>query len=261
MIRYSVPHLAVGTLLGAVLLVAGCSLGNNDSPVTPAPAATNTAAPLPVATETAAAVPEATTEPVVTAEPAAEPEQTEGPHTARFVFVPEETQAGYSIREVFISDNNTLATAVGVTSQVQGEFTLNYDDPAASEFSQFVVDISTLKSDRSQRDRAIRRQWLESTKYPLATFDVREVRGLPADPQEGEAISFQLAGEMTVKETTQEVVWDVTAALEGDRLAGTATLETTLESFNIPVPSIANILRVTDGITLTLDFVMERAAE
>ena len=90
---------------------------------------------------------------------------------------------------------------------------------------------------------------------------MREVRSFPADPQEGEPIAFQLAGDMTVKETTQEVVWETTATLEGDRLSGTATLETTLESFNIPVPSIANILRVTDGITLTLDFVMARAAE
>jgi len=180
---------------------------------------------------------------------------------AQFVIVPEESEARYSINEVFISDNNTLATAIGVTSQVQGGMTLNYDDPAASEFDQFVVDISTLRSDRSQRDRAIRRQWLESSTYPLAVFDVREVRNFPAEPQEGEPISFQLAGDMTVKETTQEVVWEVMATLEGDRLSGTATLETTLESFNIPVPSIVNILRVTDGITLTLDFVMARAAE
>ena len=124
-----------------------------------------------------------------------------------------------------------------------------------------MVDISTLKSDRSQRDRAIRRQWLESTTYPLAVFDVREVRNFPDNPQEGAPIAFQLAGDMTVKETTQPVVWDVTATLEGDRLSGTATLGTTLESFDIPVPSIANILRVTDGISLTLDFVMQAAAE
>ena len=82
---------------------------------------------------------------------------------------------------------------------------------AASEFEPFVVDISTLKSDRSRRDRAIRTQWLESATYPLATFEVKEMRNFPADPQEGELISFQLAGDMTVKETTVEVVWDVTA--------------------------------------------------
>ncbi len=257
----SIRRSAAAALLGASLLLAACSSAADAEPTAaPAPAATETE------TATAAPAPAAPTEPpAATVEPAAEPAAQAGdveePHLARFVIVPEESEARYSINEVFISDNNTLATAVGVTSQVQGGMTLNYDDPAASEFDQFVVDISTLRSDRSRRDRAIRRQWLESSTYPLAVFDVREVRNFPADPQEGEPISFQLAGDMTVKETTQEVVWEVTATLEGDRLNGAATLETTLESFNIPVPSIANILRVTDGITLTLDFVMARAAE
>lgn len=255
MTQHPVRRLATGALLGAALLLAACSSSAEADPTaTPAPAATSTATPIAAPTEEPATAPAATTE------PAAEAAQSAGPRLAEFVIVPEETQAGYSIKEVFISDNNTLATAVGVTSQVQGGFTLNYDDPAAGQFSQFVVDISTLKSNRSQRDRAIRKQWLESTTYPLATFDVREVRNFPADPQEGVPISFQLAGDMKVKETTQAVVWEVTATLEGDRLTGTATLETTLESFNIPVPSIANILRVTDGITLTLNFVMQRVS-
>ncbi len=256
--RQFIRRCAAVALLGAGLLLAACSSSADTEPATaPALAVTEaaTATPLPPTAEP----PAATAEPA--AEPAAQAGDAEGPRLAQFVIVPEESEARYSINEVFISDNNTLATAIGATSQVQGGMTLNYDDPAASEFDPFVVDISTLRSDRSQRDRAIRRQWLESSTYPLAVFDVREVRNFPADPQEGEPIAFQLAGDMTVKETTQEVVWEVTATLEGDRLSGTATLATTLESFNIPVPSIANILRVTDGITLTLDFVMARAAE
>ncbi|MEZ4557752.1 MAG: YceI family protein [Caldilineaceae bacterium] len=73
------------------------------------------------------------------------------------------------------------------------------------------MDVSLLRSDRSRRDRAIRSRWLESATFPLATFKVTEVRGFPADPAEGEPIDFQLVGDMTVKETTREVVWDVTA--------------------------------------------------
>lgn len=237
-----------------------------DTTVPEDPAPTDTPSPEPEAAEPeptdppaeAAADAEAAAE--ATTEPAGE-EPEDGPRTASFAIVPEESSAGYSIQEVFISDNNTLATAVGVTSIITGGLTLNYDDVTASEFEPFVVDISALTSDRSRRDRAIRRQWLESSTYPLARFEVSEVRGFPADPQEGEALSFQLAGDMTVKETTIEAVWDVTATLEGDRLTGSATFDTFLADFDIPVPSIAGVLRVTDGITLRLDFVMQRTEE
>ncbi|GAB4560103.1 MAG: hypothetical protein Kow0047_06470 [Anaerolineae bacterium] len=175
----------------------------------------------------------------------------------RFTIVPEETTASYTIDEVFLNQNNRLNTAVGTTHEVEGYIVLNYDDPTASEFGQFVVDISTLTSDSDRRDRAIRERWLESAKYPLATFVVKEVKNFPADAQEGQEIAFQLVGDMTVKETTREVTWDVTAMLQGDRLTGKATTFILLEDFNVPPPSIGGILRVTDGMTLTLDFVMQ----
>ncbi len=220
--------------------------------------------PTAIATVATSSVATATSTPAAaqateTIQPEAEPEA--GERTESFAIVSEETTAGYSIQEVFISDNNTLATAVGLTSIVTGSLTLNYDDPSASVFEPFVVDISTLKSDRSRRDRAIRTQWLESASYPLATLEVTEVRNFPVDAQEGVPVTFQLVGDMTVKEATREVVWDVSAVLEGDRLAGSATLDTMLADFGIPVPSIAGVLRVTDGITLTLEFVMQRVEE
>lgn len=228
------------------LLLTACDA----APVTVAPVSTATPTP---AIPTPAPVAEPTATPAAEESQAAETEATTA-QTATFVIVPEETEARYAIDEIFINDNNKLNTAVGVTNAVEGQFTLDYTDPTQSAFGQFVVDISTLTSNQSRRDRAIRTRWLESSTYPLATFDVKEVRNFPADPQEGMPINFQLVGDMTVKENTREVVWEATATLQGDRLTGTATLATTLEFFDIPIPSIIGILSVTDGITLTLDF-------
>ncbi|MEZ4718168.1 MAG: YceI family protein [Caldilineaceae bacterium] len=196
------------------------------------------------ASETEATAAGADTETAAALAPAEALDTASDRETETFVIVPEESEARYSINEVFISDNNALVTAIGRTTAITGSLTLNYADPAASTFDEFVVDVSLLRSDRSRRDRAIRSRWLESATFPLATFKVTEVRGFPADPAEGEPIDFQLVGDMTVKETTREVVWDVTAMLEGDRPTGSATLSTFLEDFNIPVPSIAGILRV-----------------
>jgi polyisoprenoid-binding protein YceI len=222
---------------------------------TPAPAlstpSTESMAPA-VPTATAATIQPSATDPAPDSRLAA-PEET------RFAIVPDETTASYSIEETFINQNNRVGTAVGKTNAVQGELTLNYEDPSASQFGQFVVDISTLTSDRPRRDNAIREQWLESASYPLTTFVVKEVRGFPADAQEGQSIQFQLVGDMTLKETTRPATWDVTATLAGDRLTGQATTFIMLQDYNVPPPSIAGILSVTDGAQLTLDFTLEAA--
>jgi polyisoprenoid-binding protein YceI len=185
-----------------------------------------------------------TEEPVATDQPVEE----SAAETRTFVIVPEETTAEYSIDETFLNDNNRLGTAIGKTSIVEGSLVLNYADPAQSELGEITVDISTLASDSSRRDNAIRERWLESARFPLASFAAKEIRGFPADPQEGQAIEFQLVGDMKIKETTREQVWDVMASLDGDTLM--------LADYNVPPPEILGIVRVTDGLTATLDFTM-----
>lgn len=190
--------------------------------------------------------------------PAPTPAANPGGSIATFVIVPEETEASYSIEETFLNQNNALNTAIGRTSAVQGQLSLNYADPTQSAFGEFVVDISTLTSDRSMRDNRIRREWLESSKFPLATFTVKEVRNFPANPQEGQVIAFQLVGDLKIKETSREMTWDVTATLTGDKLTGVATIAFLLADFNIPVPNVAGILSVTDGLTVTLNFTFKK---
>lgn len=190
------------------------------------------------------------------AAPAA-PAKPAAPETKTFVIVPEQTTAQYSIDEVFIDQNNRLNTAVGKTNKVEGTLVLNFADPAASELGQFTVDISTLQSDSSRRDNAIRDRWLESARYPTATFVATEIRNFPPDAKEGEAISFQIVGDMTVRQTTREQVWDVTATLNGDTLTGTATTFLLLADYGVPVPEILGMLKVTDGLTATLNFTMQ----
>jgi polyisoprenoid-binding protein YceI len=174
-----------------------------------------------------------------------------------FTLLPEESQASYSIDEVFINQNNRLFTAVGITNEIEGQMQLNYTDPTASRFGLFTVNISTLTSDSSRRDNAIRSNWLESSKYPLATFQVTQVKNFPAAPQEGQNISFQLLGNLTIRQTTLPITWDVTAQLNGDRLTGTATTKIMLVDFGVTPPSIAGVLTVTDGATLTVNFTLQ----
>lgn len=167
-----------------------------------------------------------------------------------------QTEASYSVEETFINDNNRLAVAIGRTRDVQGTLSLNFDDPANSQFGEFTVNVSTLRSDSRRRDEAIKTRWLESATFPTATFVVKGIEGFPANPQAGQEITFKLLGDLTVRTGTQAVTWDVTAKLDGDKLSGMATTFIMMADFGVEPPSIGGILNVKDGVTLTLEFVM-----
>lgn len=232
--------------LYAMLHSDGGTVGTYEFPGADGPVSVGDQVLTPAFQVTGAMAAEATEEPAE--EPAAE--------TRTFAIVPEKTRAQYSIDEIFLNNNNRLGTAIGTTSVVEGSLVLNYADPAQSELGEISVDISTLATDSGRRDNAIRERWLESARFPLATFKATEIRSFPADPQEGESIEFQLVGDMKIKETTREQVWDVTATLDGDTLTGTATTFLMLADYNVPVPEILGVVRVTDGLTATLDFSM-----
>ena len=229
------------------LLVSACSPAQTptDSP---------TAAPTLPAESTVVLAPTAEIASTPTTEIADDNPPTGSSTMTTFTLVPEETVVSYSVEETFLNEGNRLATAIGRTSQVTGELTVDLENPANIEFSEFSVDISTLQSDSGRRDNAIRRDWLESTQFPLARFAVKELSGFPASPQEGQPLQFKMIGDLSVREATLPVTWDVTATLNGDRLTGTATTFIMMADWGVTPPNIAGILIVKDGVTLTLDF-------
>ena len=177
---------------------------------------------------------------------------------ATFVLVPEESSVTYSIGEILLQEDNRLATVVGKTNRIQGQFKLNYSDPSASQFGSFVVNIGSLNSGQPERDQALREEWLEGARYPLGSFLVKEVRNLPAEAKPGQPIEFQLVGGLTIKETTREVTWDVIARLDGERLRGTATTFVALGDFNISPSGLPGVFEVVDGVTVTVDFTFRK---
>lgn len=220
--------------------------------VTPAAEPTSVpAATMPAATETA---PAATNPPAMPAiETTAAADSSSGLVT--YVIVPEESQAGYEVGETFLNQNNRFALAVGVTNTITGEITANPADPSSAQIGTITVDISSFKSDSSRRDQAIRNQWLESSRYPLATFVPTAIEGLPQTYTAGSDAQLKVTGDLTVHETTREVVFDVSVRLDGDTLSGTATTSILLSDFGVGPISILNMLNTEDTAKLTFDFV------
>ncbi len=178
----------------------------------------------------------------------------------RFTIRQGTTQAIYSVREELLNQDVTSRTTMGNTFQVEGEMALQIDPDnggVAVGENQITVNIESLSSNEARRDNRIRREWLESSTYPVATFVAREIRGFPAGIQEGEEATFQLAGDLTIRNITQSTTFTTTAVLNGDTISGTATALIFMREFGFEPPNVLGILAVTDGVTVTMRFVMK----
>ncbi|MGQ9813903.1 MAG: YceI family protein [Candidatus Roseilinea sp.] len=245
----TVYRMMIASTLAGAMVLSACGAA-------PTPAPTPTATPqLQPAAPTA--VPTAiSTESTAPAEATAVAQQAPvGSSKITLKIVPEESRASYAVDETFLNQNNRLATAIGVTTIISGEIALDVQAPANTTISEITVDISALKSDSDRRDSAIRSNWLESAKYPIARFVPTAYEALPNTYEIGQELIFKITGDMTVRETTIPVTWEVKARYDGSQLVGTATTRIKMSSFNFAAPSIAGILRAEDDATLTLEFV------
>ncbi len=172
------------------------------------------------------------------------------------VLDPLRSSVRYAADETLLNEDNRVAVALGQTSVITGQITLNRAAPAQSAIGVFAVNLSTLTSDSARRDEALRTQWLESARYPVATFVARGLANFPDQPQEDQPVQFQLLGDLTVKQTTRAVTWDVTATLHNEMIAGQAQTRLRLTEFGVEPPAIAGILTVKDEVQVTLEFTL-----
>jgi polyisoprenoid-binding protein YceI len=159
----------------------------------------------------------------------------------------------YSVDETFF-DNRGLVTAVGTTNAVAGDLLLDRGNLGASSVGEIVVDISQLRSDEPSRDNAIRNEWLESARYPLATFKNASLQDMPTSWREGEPFHFKMVGDLTIRTATRNVPWDVEVTLDGEELRGKATTQIRMTDFGFQPPSL-RLISVEDEVALTIDFV------
>ena len=179
-----------------------------------------------------------------------------------FVIVPEESRASYLVDEEFFAGAlEKLGVAageydvVGSTQAIAGQLQLDLDNlgDALGE-NTFTVQMNTFATDQPDRDNWIRTDGPRFNTYPLASFRATAIAGAPASYSEGEEVSFQLAGDLTIREVTQPVTFDVTATLAGDTLTGVATADARMSDFGIDPPNFANTLTVADEFRMEVAF-------
>lgn len=163
---------------------------------------------------------------------------------------PTQTTVEYAVDEVLFGNKQVTR---GSTNAVEGEFQLKLvDGQPIVEMSNLQVDLRTLTSDNSVRDAAIRMQWLESNEYPMAVFVAKEIEGLPMDAVQGQAYTFKVSGDMTIRDITKPVTFDVTVTVNGAMLTGEGTTQIYMKDFGFNPPEILGRFTVSDPATITV---------
>ena len=183
-----------------------------------------------------------------------------GVHT--YTIVPSASNAAYLVDEEFFSGalaklgiEAGLADVVGRTQEFGGQFSINFDNLSTLEgTNQFTVKLNTLTTDQSRRDNWIRANGPQFNNYPLAKFTATGLEGSPENYTEGEEVQFKLLGDLTIREITQPVTFDVTAKVEGDTVTGVATADLKMTDFGIEPPNFVNTLSVANEFQVRVEF-------
>jgi len=194
-----------------------------------------------------------------------EPSEEEGSTDAgagsrTFQVVPEESDASYTAEEEFFGGAVTqlgkelgFFTTIGVTQEVNGQLTLNLGSPLTLESGEITVDISQLTSDDDRRDGRIREKFLESARYPIATFVATSIEGAAESYEDGQEFTFQLLGDMTIREITKPATFEVTASLTEDTITGVATTQLLITDFGFDPPDMSGMFTVQNEVLVTVN--------
>jgi len=231
-----------------LILIGLAACGSPATPTFPPPTSTAT----PVASPTVGGQPSPTSAPP--AIPSVPSDASAGRIT--YVVVSEESEARYRVREQLVGVD-LPNDAVGTTRAITGVLVIE-GGRVVPEASRFQVDLRTLTSDQARRDNFIRRNTLQADRYPYAVFIPREIQGLPSPlPTSGEH-AFRLIGDLTIREATRPVTWEVTARVEGNRVIAQARTQFTFADFNLEQPRVPVVLSVDETIRLEIDVVLQR---
>ena len=154
--------------------------------------------------------------------------------------------AGYRVGEELSGIGTT--EAVGRTPAVSGTLEIA---GATVVVAVVDVDLTTLVSDRPQRDGLVQRA-LDTSQFPSARFELAEPVSFDALPAAGESVTATVAGTFSVHGASRPVVITVEATwIEGVVIVG-GIFEIRFEDYGIDPPRAPVVLSVEDTGTVEL---------
>jgi polyisoprenoid-binding protein YceI len=80
--------------------------------------------------------------------------------------------------------------------------------------------------------------------------------GLPEAVGMNQAVTFQLTGDLTVRDITNSVTFEVTATMVSEeRLEASATTNVTRDAYGLTIPNVPGVANVSNDVILEMDLV------
>ncbi len=148
---------------------------------------------------------------------------------------------GYRVKEELAGIG--AKTAVGRTPDVTGTMVINGTTATSVDIE---VDLTTLESDETFRDGAIRNQAIETNRFPTATFELTEPIDFGSIPKEGTTVSVDATGKLTLHGVTNDVTVPLDAKIVNDTIVVTGLFDIPFADYDIDKPQAARVLSVED---------------
>ena len=149
---------------------------------------------------------------------------------------------GYRVKEILFGQDTE---GVGRTSDVTGSLVIANNEVTSAEFS---VDMTTIKSDSSRRDRQVNNRILDTATFPTATFALNDPIALTPEALAGSDFTANTTGTLTLRGVTKTVPVALTARLVDNVIEVNGSIEIVFAEWQIPDPSISAIVVEDRGL-------------
>ena len=153
-----------------------------------------------------------------------------------------ESIVGYRVKETIVGQKTE---GVGRTSEIVGSLTIVDEQVTAAEFT---VDMTTLVSDSTRRDRQVNTRILDTVNFPTATFTLKEPITLTPEALAGSDFSVDTTGTLTLRGVTKDIDLTLIARLVDDVIEVNGSIQIVFTDWSIPDPSISSIIVVDRGL-------------
>lgn len=189
----------------------------------------------------------------ISAAPIAQTSTTTTAPSAVFEIDPAGSSAKFVVDEVL---RGSPKTVVGATNQVAGQIAANLGDLDAAQVGTIKINARTLTTDDGSRNRMLQNQILQTEQHEYITFTPTRLVGLPDTASVGQAFTFQMVGDLSIRGTSREATFDVTVTpTASNQLQGTASTTIKYADWGVSVPKVPAVAGVAENVGLQLDFV------
>jgi polyisoprenoid-binding protein YceI len=156
---------------------------------------------------------------------------------------------GYRVQEVLIGQNTT---AVGRTTKVSGGITISNSTVTGGSFT---VNMSSVKSDQSERNAQFDGRIMDVAQFPTATLKLTAPIALGTGQPIGATARYSATADLTMHGVTKTVTFSVSAQRSAGGIDILADIPIRFSEWNISNPSVGGF--VTTANTGTLEVLLD----